>query len=151
MNAVVLWSNILLPVVLAASVNVYIYKSGWYKNNKDAQVTHAKRLPPGWAVAAIWTVLLALLGYAHYMTFPSLASFFLLATITYCLIYPFVTRYPRGGALEKRAKLLNTITLILAGLAIAFTVMRNARAFWATLPLFAWAAYVNIVDVEDCR
>ena len=151
-------ASVASPVVLAAAVNGVIYSRGWdsSRGSKDdinvtseGHASQSKGLPPGWAIAVIWTVILALLGYAHYRTFPSPASFAILAAIVYCLAYPFLTG---GLKVNSHGKVLNTGTLIIAAVVLAAVALRkDGRAALATIPLLAWAAYVNVVDAFMCQ
>lgn len=80
MPSVALWLNVLAPVLAAGVVNGVIYRQGWSSDSNGSRASMTSRayselLPPGWAIALIWTLLFALLGYAHYRVFPSVASF----------------------------------------------------------------------------
>ena len=145
---VALWLNILLPVVAAVVLNGLIYARGWNSKNDASKVelsTSLLRLPPGWAIATIWTIIFALLGYAHYLLFPSVASFAIVAFLAFALAYPFLT------ALQPCAKVLDMLSLLLAVLIALLTLPRNGRAFMAMTPLLAWATYVNLVNATSCQ
>lgn len=146
-SGIVLGLNVAAPVVLAVVVNGIIFARGWYGGADGRQDDTNELLPPGYAIAIIWTALFALLGYAHYRLFPSVASFAVLGIILYAVAYPFLTQ---GLADPARARILNTVTLILAGLVGAAALQRDPVAFAATAPLIAWASYVNVADAIAC-
>lgn len=138
--------NVVLPVLLAAAVNAVIYMRGWSSpTNGHNRLQRTTALPPGWAIAIIWSFILALLGYVHYRTFPSIASFVVLATIVFCLMYPFLTRLR-----AENSRVLNVTTLVIAGIVLSLTAARgDRRAVLAVAPLFAWASYVNIAEASE--
>jgi tryptophan-rich sensory protein len=136
--------NIITPVLLAVGVNIFIYTNSWFKDlrkNQNAQSNNM--LPPGYVVAIIWTLILALLGYAHYYLTFGFASMLVVFTIIYCILYPFLS----FGFRSDRAKILNTISLILASLTLASSAeQRTWHAIFAIIPLFVWSSYVNMID-----
>lgn len=152
--------SVAVPVLLAAAVNFVLYAKGSIGQRSSASTSSAaqaaayrKLLPPGWAIAVIWTLIFGLLGYAHYRCFPSVASFAIAVTLAFALAYPFLTQ---GLQVSRRAKILNTVTLILAAVTMALVVGHgidrsvDTRAILATAPLLVWASYVNIVDAIGC-
>jgi tryptophan-rich sensory protein len=144
-----LLANVATPVALAALVNGIIFSRGW---NGGPGGMASDLLPPGWVIALVWTVVLALLGYVHYRTFPSAASFAVLGAIAFCIMYPFLTLRRRSRGAFPGAKVLNTMTLIIAAAVLALVAARrDGRSMAAATPLFVWAAYVNIVDAIECQ
>ena len=151
-SSLLLTLNVLIPVLLAIGVNTFIFTSDW---NND-QSKHIPRpggrhlLPPGYVIGLIWIFLLALLGYAHYRLFFSFASIILLTTIAFCISYPFLTQGKGRG--EDRARVMNTATLVFAGVTLAASAGRSDwLATAAIVPLFIWAGYINIVDAVECQ
>ncbi len=148
-----LWLHVLTPVVLSGLVNAHIYISN-KGNTQDVvrkqQQQQSDLLPPGYVIGIVWTIIFALLGYAHYRVFPSLASFVIVAALAYCLTYPYLTMF-RSARFRHAAKFLNTLSLIIAALVVAATVAKDTVAFVACLPLLAWASYVNLVDAIECQ
>ena len=77
--------HILVPIILAIVLNFYIYTQGWNNDNEKNS-----KLPPGYIIGSIWIIILGLLGYIHFLLYPSLYSWFIVLTILYCLSYPFL-------------------------------------------------------------
>ena len=140
--------HVLTPVVLSGLVNAHIYYTNRLAPERVA--TSSELLPPGYVIGIVWTVIFALLGYAHYRVFPSLASFVIVAALAFCLAYPYLTM--RNDSRFRHAmKFLNTLSLIVAALVVAATVAKDTVAFVACLPLLAWSSYVNLVDAVECQ
>lgn len=136
-----------VPVVAALATNALIYWLGW----NDRAATEQQRqqqgplpLPPGAAIAAIWVVLFALLGYAAWLARgTSIALVAIVATVLMCLAYPFVTR----GLQMHWGVVANKVTLV-AGFSAAIVVAAGGEltALAAMAPLLGWLAYVNLAD-----
>ena len=77
--------HILVPIILAIVLNFYIYTQGWNNDNEKNS-----KLPPGYIIGSIWIIILGLLGYIHFLLYPSVYSWFIVLTILYCLSYPFL-------------------------------------------------------------
>lgn len=135
--------HILVPVVLAVSVNALIFGLGWNKKAAGEKQRVSPWLPPGWAIAVIWVLLFALLGYAHFLVRKRpLAAWAIVAFIAYALLYPFLT-----GGLQSDGRFYNVIALILAyatAVAVAWG-SEDRKPLVALAPLLAWASYVNLV------
>lgn len=101
-------------------------------------------LPPGWVIGTVWVILFGLLGYTAYLVKDNLYLLtFIGAIIVYCLAYPTITNL-EPSTIKTRA--LNAGTFFLATILIAALLYTgNQVAF--TVPLWLWAAYVNIVDI----
>jgi tryptophan-rich sensory protein len=131
--------HVLVPVLLACALNAYIYMKGW--NTADSKETAAKNplLPPGYVIAIVWIVILALLGYAHFLTYPKYSSWVIVLAIAYCLLYPFLTL-----GMKSKLAIFNGIALLFA---IAVTSTCYATIMESTLytiPFLLWTVYVNI-------
>jgi tryptophan-rich sensory protein len=146
------WFHVLTPVVLSALVNAHVYVSNSNDRNSGtaSSAVAQKLLPPGYVIGIVWTIIFALLGYAHYRVFPSIASFVIVAALAYCLAYPYLTMF-KSAPFQRATKFLNTLSLIVAALVAAATVAKDTVAFVAALPLLAWASYVNLVDAIECQ
>lgn len=150
MSALVALACVLLPVVAAGIVNAIVYARGWSGGGRErpAASQGPLPLPPGWAVALIWTVVLAALGGAWYAVgVASLAAAVILAVIAFCLAYPFLTRGLRQDA--QNARVLNVITLVLAAVAATAVAATRAAAVVLVAPLVTWAAYVNLAQAAN--
>ena len=141
---------VLAPVILAIITNAIIYANNWQSNDTDTTRPRNPLLPPGYAIGAIWTAIFALLGYALYLARdnqpPSLASCSIVAIILWSLAYPFLT----NGLKQKRGRILNTATLILAMILAIIVINQKPMAFPLIVPLLIWASYVNIADAIAC-
>jgi tryptophan-rich sensory protein len=128
--------HVATPVVIAMAMNGLIYMKGWGGGYKNPM------LPPGYIIGSIWIVILGLLGYAHYLTFPSAASVAIAITILYCLSYPFFT----SGLQYNKSKLYNTLALLVSFSTAILVVVHDKNAFYYMVPLLAWASYVKLVE-----
>lgn len=132
--------HILAPIIAASIINAIIYLSGW-SNEQRADNYQNKLLPPGYVIAIVWVIILGLLGYAHYLVFPSYSSAILVLAILFCLAYPFLT----SGLRKERSDMYNLISLIFA-IAVMISVGRQKiKAIYFTIPFVIWTTYVNIV------
>jgi hypothetical protein len=86
---------------------------------------------------------LALLGYAHYLVYPSYSSWVIVAAIVYCLMYPFLT----NGLKDRMMYLFNGIALIFAILVFATCYSTVVESAVYTVPFLLWSVYVNIVTI----
>lgn len=134
--------NIAIPIVLASAINAFIYATNF--RERDGEHDLPKLLPPGYVIAIIWTLILGLLGYAHYRVFPSAASMSIVITVAFCLAYPLLTFRRQTSNLPE---ILNTIALILSAFVFASVAhTRDAISTSLCVPLVIWASYVNIID-----
>lgn len=134
--------HIFLPIIAAGIINLIIYLQEWNKeksNNTNAN----KNLPPGYVIAIVWTIILGLLGYAHYLVYPSYASYIILLAIIYCLLYPIIVINPNVKNVYDN--LFNFIALVLALLVCILAYKRKSSTLLLTLPFVIWTLYVNIV------
>jgi len=130
--------HILLPIIAACIINGYIYLMGWNSNKSPNPL-----LPPGYVIAIVWIILLALLGYAHYLTYPQYPSWIIVATIIYCLLYPFLTQ----GLTDRFMYFFNGLALLFAIIVFATCYSTVTEASYYTLPFLIWSVYVNIVTL----
>lgn len=130
--------HLAVPIILAGLLNAYIYLQGWNKNQSD---TDRKGLPPGYVIAVVWIIILGLLGYTHFMVYPSVTSVFIILAILYCLAYPFLT----SGLQNARAGIYNAIAFMIAVLVFLFVYNKDWKASLYTIPFLLWTAYVNVV------
>ena len=142
--------NILTPVAAAIAMNALIFAKGWDSASSASPITRSKLLPPGPVIGAVWIAIFASLGYAHYLLYRQhpMAAWYLVAIIAWCLLYPLLT----SGLQETRAKLFNTISLILAAMLCIIVAQSDNKspALYFVLPLLAWTSYVNISDALVC-
>lgn len=132
--------HILVPVIAAVLVNGFIYAQGWNKDNRTEEQN--KYLPPGFVIAIVWILILGLLGYAHYLVYPSIASWVIVAAVLFCLAYPFLT-----AGLKKNMLVLNALSFFVALAVTISTFIQNYFSALFTLPFLLWTAYVTIVTV----
>jgi tryptophan-rich sensory protein len=126
--------HILVPIILAIILNFYIYIQGWNNDNQKNS-----KLPPGYIIGSIWIIILGLLGYIHFLLYPSVYSWFIVLTILYCLSYPFLT----SGLQNTDNNYFNLIALILA--IIVTIIMYYKSNIIYVIPFLLWTFYVNII------
>jgi len=126
--------HILVPIILAIILNFYIYIQGWNNDNQKNS-----KLPPGYIIGSIWIIILGLLGYIHFLLYPSVYSWFIVLTILYCLSYPFLT----SGLQNTDNNYFNLIALILA-IIVTIIMYYKSNIIYA-IPFLLWTFYVNIV------
>ena len=103
-------------------------------------------LPPGWAIGAVWTVILALLGGANHIavTRGDWLSFSLVcAIIASCIAYPF---YTSGLSNQRIARYGNAGTMLLSYACYAVIACRSIAMAPFMLPLLGWSTYVTMVS-----
>ena len=126
--------HILVPIILAIVLNFYIYTQGWNNDNEKNS-----KLPPGYIIGSIWIIILGLLGYIHFLLYPSGYSWFIVLTILYCLSYPFLTK----GLQNTDNNYFNLIALLLA-IIVTIIMYYKSNIIYA-IPFLLWTFYVNIV------
>ncbi len=133
------WVYILIPVVLAAVVNMIVHFNGWtHKDNLPPNTL----LPPGYVVGAIWTLIFGLLGFLMYIVKDnSWSVIFIALFLIYSLAYPFIS--------SRAYPLLNLWALVLAFLLLvillATHVYEKIHIILLMTPLIIWATYVNTI------
>ena len=159
--------HVLIPVLLALSMNSFIYLFGINKQNEqiDKQTQtqiqtqtqtqtqnnqYFKLLPPGYVIGIIWTIIFGLLGYAHYLMYKlkdriNIGSVSIILVIIFCLLYPVITSLK-----FKYGLLLNLITLIISFVLGFIIILQSKYIFLYIIPLIVWASYVNVVDTLIC-
>ena len=130
-----LW-HIFIPIILAIIINFYIYTQGWNNNNEKS-----KWLPPGYIIGIVWIIILGLLGYIHFLMYPSIQSWIIVFAISYCLAYPFLT----SGLKDTNSKIYNIIALIIAIIVFISVFYKNKLTSLLSFPFLVWTLYVNIV------
>ena len=131
--------HVLLPVLMATAMNAIIYTTGWNQGSRRMSNRNSY-LPPGYIIAIVWTILLAMLGYVHYLTFPQPVHWLIVATIAYCISYPVLT-----SGFNVAMNALNFIALVMSiSVSVATLTVARKPAFLFTIPLLAWASYVNV-------
>ena len=128
--------HIFIPIILACVINFYIYTMGWNNNNNNTE-----GLPPGYVIGTIWIVILGLLGYIHFLMYPSIQSWIIVFAISYCLAYPFLT----SGLKDTNSKIYNIIALIIAIIVFISVFYKNKLTSLLSFPFLVWTLYVNIV------
>lgn len=126
--------HILVPIILAIILNFYIYTQKWNNDNEKNS-----KLPPGYIIGSIWIIILGLLGYIHFLLYPSVYSWFIILTILYCLSYPFLTK--KIHHIDNNN--FNLIALILA-IIVTIIMYYKSNIIYA-IPFLLWTFYVNIV------
>ena len=126
--------HILVPIILAIVLNFYIYTQGCNNDNEKNS-----KLPPGYIIGSIWIIILGLLGYIHFLLYPSVYSWFIVLTILYCLSYPFLT----SGLQDTDNNYFNLIALLLA-IIVTIIMYYKSNIIYA-IPFLLWTFYVNIV------
>lgn len=137
-----LFLNILIPILLAGIVNFIIYQQKWNINNSTER---NKLLPPGYVIAIVWVIILGLLGAVNFLVSPSIATVFVIATIIYCISYPFLT----AGLKKTNMYIFNVVALLLSYIAALTVLYVRPFACILMVPLLLWTSYVNIADALD--
>ena len=143
--------HVLIPVLLALSMNSFIYLFGINKKDEQKQNNqYFKLLPPGYVIGIVWTIIFGLLGYAHYLMYKlkdriSIGSVSIVLVIIFCLLYPVITLLK-----FKYGLLLNLITLIISFVLGIIIILESKYIFLYIIPFIVWASYVNIVDTLIC-
>ena len=128
--------HIFIPIILACVINFYIYTMGWNNNNEKS-----KWLPPGYIIGIVWIIILGLLGYIHFLMYPSIQSWIIVFAISYCLAYPFLT----SGLKNTNSTVFNVIALVLAIIVFISVFYKNKLTSLLTIPFLLWTLYVNII------
>ena len=137
--------HVAAPVLAAAALNAWIYANGW-----DRPVSpRSAMLPPGPIIAMTWMAIFASLGYAHYLlrtAHATQAANAILLVLSWCLMYPVVTRRFRS------TRVANLLTLVIAAILCVGVahVQGNSNALHFVLPVLLWASYVNLSDAVEC-
>tara|TARA_B110001450_G_scaffold227518_1_gene226936 strand:- start:82 stop:489 length:408 start_codon:yes stop_codon:yes gene_type:complete len=126
--------HIIIPIILAIILNYYIYTQEW--NNNDPN----PKLPPGYIIGSIWIIILGLLGYIHFLLYPSIQSWIIVITILYCLAYPFLT----SRLQNTNNAIYNLISLFLAIVVFISVYYKNKSQIIYVIPFLLWTSYVNI-------
>ncbi len=155
------WSVILLFVLVCLFVNVYMYVIGRYGYGKRGMYSRNRYLPPGFLIGFVWIGVFAALGYSYYLAYTgdpakdpttgnilnpkkwNRACYLIVVVSAYCLAYPVITMFVP----EKYVPLLNLIALFMAAALSIVVISECLAAFWYTLPLLVWCAYVNFADI----
>jgi tryptophan-rich sensory protein len=94
--------HIIMPIIFAISMNFLIYRYKLFYTNKELY----KYLPPGYVIGIIWTILLGMLGYVHYLLYrfanyrETFMSCYVIFIIIFCIFYPiFVYLFPKINGL----------------------------------------------------
>jgi len=135
-----IYIHVLAPVIAAILLNGLIYALGWNKDNQKSQQN--KWLPPGFVIAIVWILILGLLGYTHYLVYPSTAAWVIVAAVLYCLAYPFLT-----AGLQKHMQFFNALSFFVALAVTISTFIQNNFSALFTIPFLLWTAYVTIITV----
>lgn len=130
--------HVLTPIIAACILNYFIYLQGWNTGKKTQK--HPK-LPPGYIIGIVWIIIFGLLGYVHYLTYPSYASRVIIVAIIYCLAYPFLT----NGLKQENAGIYNALSLIIAVIVYYNVYIQQPYSSLYILPFLLWTLYVNIV------
>ena len=140
-----LFLHIFIPIFLAIMMNGIIY---FFKLNKD-QINNPY-LPKGYIIGIVWTIILGLLGYTHYLLYEknkmiTITSLSLIILILFCILYPVFTNLK-----VKSGLLLNLITLIFSFIVSLMIIIESKYIFMYMIPLLGWVCYVNIIFTIQC-
>jgi len=142
--------HVLTPIIAACILNAYIYAKGWNSEAKkpkyrskciDPKPVQNNYIPPGYVIAIIWIVILGLLGYTHFLLYPSYASLVVVLSILYCLAYPFLT----SGLQATNSDIYNGLSFVLATVVFIMGYIQKPDTILFTSPFLLWTSYVNIV------
>jgi len=134
--------HIIIPIFIACIVNLYIFKKGEYKEYNIKN----KYLPEGYIIGIIWTIILGLLGYVHYLTHNSIISIIIIIVIIYCSLYPLLT----SKLNNKESIKYNLLGLLLAFLLFILIILKYKKdkmIYVYILPLLIWNIYICIVTI----
>jgi tryptophan-rich sensory protein len=131
--------HIITPIIFAISMNSLIYRYKLLHTNKRRR----KYLPPGYVIGIIWTILLGILGYVHYLLYrfanyrETFMSKYVIFIIIFCVFYPiFVYLFPKINGL---------LDIVTFGLAVYLFVFINLQYQLYILPFLLWSFYVAII------
>lgn len=139
--------HVVIPIILAGIVNAIIYGMRWNSSAAESQSKESGQsqlglIPPGWAIALIWVVILGFMGYSRYaVRHDPVASTAVIVVILVCLAYPFATL----GLRPDLAVVANLVSLIAGFTGAIFVYSARKLALLPLLPLLVWLTYVNIV------
>lgn len=129
--------HVALPIILALIVNIWLFRIGYDKRSLASKVN--PWIPSGKIIALIWTLLLGLLGYVHYLVKEStVASISVIAYILWSIAYPFLSNVDNAVLLNKLSFAFAVILTIIVN-----SVRKNTVKYM--VPLLLWISYVNIV------
>jgi tryptophan-rich sensory protein len=155
------WSVILLFALVCLVVNILMYVIGRYGHGRRGVYAYNKYLPPGFLIGFIWIAIFGALGYSFFLAYSgnpntdvltgetlnpkkwNRACYVIVVVAAYCLAYPVMTMFVP----EKYLPLLNLIALFMAAALSIVVISECLAAFWYTLPLLVWTAYINFADV----
>lgn len=145
--------HVLAPVVAAAALNGFIYSSRQtlFQGQTLFQVQNpVQGLPPGYVIGAVWLVLFAFMGYAHYLLYSSKGRLTagcvaIELLFVYSMLYPFLT-----GLRPKAGLVFNLLALVGGFLTAGFVLRESDAALAFVAPYLLWAFYVNLVFVLLC-
>lgn len=143
--------NVGTPVLVAFLTNGIIYYFGWNdrKPGDSVKAKASKYIPPGWAIAVIWTVILALLGFGNFLALSRhdyISFTFICAIMVACIAYPFYTSGLSNNNVALRG---NAVTMLISYAASAVIASRSAVIIPCMLPLLVWITYVTVVSFMD--
>lgn len=144
-----LWINVGVAIVTVVALNGIIFSLGWNQSN-DTPI-EPSFAPPGWVIGAIWVVLFGLMGAARWLLARRgdaagiRGSWWVVALMAACLIYPFYTISPGS---TQRALIGNLVTLVIALAAIAFVRRASTTATALVVPVALWLAFAAVLTVR---
>lgn len=117
--------HVLIPVLCAVAMNgVIIYEK-----------------KTGYIIGIVWTILFALLGYAHYLLY-NLKNKMNFGTISIIFFVIFALAYPLMDA--KYGHVFNLISLFLSFVVSLIVMMYSKSAFLCMIPLLVWILFINV-------
>jgi tryptophan-rich sensory protein len=139
-------ANALLPLGVVLAANALIFTFGW--GAADPPYLSLSFAPPGWLVAAAWSVIFVLWGLARWSVRGAgeggrEASWLVVVLIGSALLYPI-----RTANFDLRLSAVqNAATLAF----VVFVTWRlgthSRRAAWFMAPSIAWVAFANVLGL----
>lgn len=141
--------HVLATILITLAINGLVFGLGWAGASPDA-ARHNGLLPPGWAVGAVWLVLLVLATVAYWWLASAdepdagqLAPW-VIALIAFCLAYPFYTFGFRSITMEISGDVLT----IAAAALLASRALRWSRlAAGLIFPIVIWVSYATFATI----
>lgn len=130
-----------MPVVAGIAVNAIVFGLKW--NDQNSNPSRSKLLPPGWAIGAIWVVLLGFLGFAHFKAHavdPKVSAWLIVLLVLACLAYPFYKN-------QTASAIGDTATTFGAYVVAIALALRAPVALPYIVPLLVWGSYVVMTTV----
>ena len=131
----------LAAVLIAVALNSVINLLGLAG---DESLREPAWAPPGWLVGAVWVVLFALMGLAHWAAMQArnrAAAWWVAGLILLCAAYPFYT-----AGFDLQLGMIGNVVTLAAALAVAWRVRRtSSTAARLIMPVIAWIGFACVL------